>query len=103
MIQAPETLLDTHLVTVNGAVGIDPASLIVTGRFNDEGVSLPMGSRISVPTRLCFRSRQLAPIRPKVAPYTVPFEEHHEFVRKFNESVVTVVQVAGVTGWVAQE
>src|SRR5262245_20541888 len=62
-----------------------------------------MGSRISVPTRLCFRSRQLAPVRPKVAPYTVPFEEHHELVRKPNESVVTVVQIAGITGRVALE
>src|SRR5262249_30074263 len=62
-----------------------------------------MGSRISVPTRLCLRSRQLAPVRPDVAPYTVPFEEHREFVIKLNESVVTVVQVAGVARRVALE
>src|SRR5207244_11288450 len=47
--------------------------------------------------------RELAPIRPKVAPYVVAFEELHEFVRKLNESVVTVIQVAGVTGRVALE
>src|SRR5215831_3127853 len=97
MIQALEALLNTHLVTVDGAVGIDPGSCIVTGRFNYKRVALPMGSRISVPTRLCFRSRQLAAVRPKVAPYAVPFEEHHEFVLELNESVVTVVQGAGVT------
>ena len=97
MIQAPVALLNTHLVTVDGAVGIDPGSLIVTGRFNDKGVAFPTGGRISVPTRLCFRSRQLASVRPKVAPYAVAFEELHEFVIKLNESVVTVVRGAGET------
>src|ERR1700730_12623049 len=103
MIQAPVALLNTHLVTVDGAVGIDPGSLIVTGRFNYKSVAFPKGGRISVPTRLCFRSRQLASVRPKVAPYAVPLEELHEFVLKLHESVVTVVLGAGETRRVALE
>src|SRR5678815_5642605 len=103
MIQTPEALLNTHLVAVDGAVGIDPASLVVSGGFDNEGVALPMGSRIAVPTRLCVRSRQLAPVCPEVAPHAVSFEEHHEFVLELNESVVAVVEIAGVTGRVALE
>src|SRR3989442_132044 len=95
MVQAFVTLLQTHLVAVDRAVGIDPGSFIVTRRFNHKGVSLPVRGRISVPPRLGV-IRELAPVRPKVAPYVVPFEEHHVFVGKLDESVVTVVQVAGV-------
>src|SRR5436853_3945175 len=102
MVQAPVTLLQTHLVAVDRAVGIDPGSHIVTSGLDHKGVSIPVRGRTSVPPRLGV-NRELAPVRPKVAPYVVPFEELHEFVRKLNESVVTIVQVAGVTGRVALE
>src|SRR5260221_14092248 len=91
-----------HLVAVYGAVGINPGSIIVTGRFNHKGVSIPMRRRISVPPRLWIH-RELASVRPKVAPCVVPLEEHDEFVSKLNESVVSIVQVAGVTGRAALE
>src|SRR5262249_50700420 len=97
MVQTPVTLLNTHLATVDGAVGIDPGPLIVTRRFNDKGVAFPTGGRISVPTRLCFGPRQLASVRPQVAPDAIPFEELHEFVLELHESVVTVVRGAWET------
>src|SRR5579872_4128752 len=102
MVQARIAFLQMHLIAVDRAVGIHPGSLIVTRRLNHQGVSIPMRSRISVPTRLWI-IRELAAVRPKVAPSVVPFEEHHEFVRKLNEPVVRVVQVAGVTRRVALE
>src|SRR6202158_2778919 len=103
MVQARVPPPQMHLVAVDRAVGIDPGPLIVTGRFNHQGVSIPMRSRISVPPRLCVSPRELAPIRPKVAPYMVPFEELDEFVIQLDESVVSIVEVAGVTGRVALE
>src|SRR5215471_7587223 len=103
VIQTLVTLLYAHLVAVDRAVGIDPGPVIVTGRFHHKGVSIPMRRRISVPPRLGIFPRELAPVRPKVAPYAVPFEELDKFVRKLNESVVTIVQVAGVAGRIALE
>src|SRR5579862_5005984 len=103
MVQPFVALLDAHLVAVDRAVGVDPGPVIVTGRFDHKGVSIPMRGRISVPPRLGVGPGELTPVRPKVAPYVVPFEELHKFVRELHESKVTIVRVAGVTGRVALE
>src|SRR6185312_5668778 len=102
VVNAPETLLQTHLIAVNRAVGVDPGPVIEAGGVDHEGVAVPMSGRIAVLARLRI-SRDLAPVRPQVAPRVVPFEELDEFVVELHEPVVAVVQVAGITGRIALE
>src|SRR5690242_10325177 len=103
MIHAPVTLLDAHLIAMDGAIRINPATVIVTGRFNHEGVSVPMRSRVAVPARFGLGARKLPAVGPQIAPNVVSLEELHEFIRKLYEPVVAVIQRTGVPGGVALE
>src|SRR5438093_1726143 len=84
MINAPVTLLETHLVTVRITEMIEPRPFVKTGGVHYERISLPSADRVAHPPRLQI-FRQLSAVGPDLTVYMMAVEHLQHPVLSLND------------------